>query len=431
MPDHMTPPQPELSFNLELIDQLAGSWERYSQHRRGVRLTSASAPHPTGWQQAQRSLGLFIIGFLLGVVHLTFASLAVCTAANALGYLPPVSLDEQRLFSAGSLAAGVIWFWLLAGASIQKFRYQLACRKRWRIDFPEIFEGPVPVSIRFLAESVNYEILGNRNTVPIGKSLGLVNTTNYLLLFVRSGVISLSKKKLSPVTLDAILRWSADKNALLLAVAKRSRYLPPRLSASLGATLLLVCLWAGTHVKLIPRVPIYPTSVTLSLPNEITIVAGQVVNLQRLSYEVSDYQGTLYDQLKGYVYRPEISGTFFVDRSATPFLAQTAEAEFKQERSWHLTIGQIPDTATMEPLPDSSVFIAWDQPHAANYPGHCGALRSNSDTSPVVGGRVLWRRRLYLQLCSAAMSKTELRDWMLQAIPPMSRVIAYHTHTKP
>jgi hypothetical protein len=396
-----------------------------------VLLKSASAPPPTRGQQAKRSLGRFIIGFLLGVFHLNLASLVFFTAADAFGYLPPMSPDDSRYFSAGSFVAGAIWFWLLAGSSIQKYRHQSACRKQWLINFPEIIEGPVPVSIRFLTQSVNYEMLGDRNTVPVGKSLRLVDTANYLLLFVRSGVIPLSKKKLSPVTIDAIRGWSAERNALLLPVAKRSPYLPPQLSAGLGMVLLVVCLWAGNHIKRMPRTPIYPTTVTLSLPDATTMVAGQVVNLERLSYRASDNQGVLYDQLSGYVDRPEISGTFSADRSATPFLAQTAEAEFDQERSWHLTIGQIPDTATLEPLPDSGAFIAWDQPHDADYPGHCGALRSNSGTTPVAGGRVLWRNRLFLQLCSASMSETELRDWMLQAIPPMSRVLASRTQTNP
>lgn len=431
MQDQTLPPPIELSFNLELADLLASTWEAYSQRRRGEVLKRTSTSPRSPAQRTKDWLKPFIIGFLLGLFHLTFAILVLVAAGNALGYQPPLPPDYYGIFSFGTFVAGVIWFWLLAGPAIARYRHQAACLAEWRVTIPEIFEGPVPVAIHFLAERVSYEMLKNREMVPTGISLRVIDTANYLLLRVRGGMLPLSKKKLPSSAMDAVRRWSAERNALLLPTARRHIYLPRQLSACLGVAVLVSCIWISKHLKLTPQAPIYPTSVTLSLPDTSTIIAGQVVNLERVSYKASENQGTLFDQLSGFVNRPEISGTFDIDRSATPFLAQTAEAEFEQERSWHLAIGQIPAIATMEPLPDSGVFIAWDQPNAADYAGHCGALRANTGTTPVASERVLWRKRLYLQLCTASMSKPELREWMLQAITPINRVLASRTQTNP
>jgi hypothetical protein len=329
-----------------------------------------------------------------------------------------------------TVVIGFLWLWLLVGPSIEKSRYEAACKKLWRCDFPEILQGTVPVSAKFWTGFLAFEMLGSDHTLVVRPSVKLIETDAYCLLQLGSTQLPIAKSKLSAQTLNEIRNWSMAANIFFTPIPPRPTRLPPKLSAWLGVALCLSCLWVGTHIREWPKSVAYPTSVRLALRDATTIVAGQVVNLEHLTYSASANQGVLYDQLSGTISRPEIAGTFFTDRNGTPFLARTAQAEFDDERTWHLTIGQIPADATMEPLPESGVFIAWDQPPTADYPGHCAALRANSGTTPLSQGRVLWRNRLFIQACSASMAKADVRDWMLQAIQPLNRELALRTQTK-
>jgi hypothetical protein len=352
-------------------------------------------------------------------------------AANALGYLPPLSPDKHGFFVGATIIIGIIWLSLVAGQPMENVRNASACKKAWRQDFPDILRGAVPASVGFSTESVTFEIPGNKQTIAVRPSVKLVETDAYFLLKSGSTYFPVAKSKVPPQALVYIRNWAQARQILFTPAPQRPARLPPNVAIGLGVPLFLSCLWVGTHVTAWPKPAPYPTTVRLALRDVETIIAGQAVNLQQLSYSAHVRQGALSDELSGSIGRADITVTFTVDRIATPYLAQTAQAEFEEARTWHSWTGQIPADATMEPLPDSGVFIAWDNPPTAAYPGRCAALRANGGTIPVSGGRVLWRYRLRIQACSATMAKADVRDWMLAAIQPLENELALRTQTKP
>jgi hypothetical protein len=431
MPDQNTPTPLTISFDLELKDFLFAAWTAYLQRRKRMKLISFDQPTPSPREKASGIIAAFIAGLCLGIFQFYAAGLVLIAADSALGYVPPLSPDEHRYIGPGSIVTGLIWLLLLSGETIAKSRNEAACKRSWRHDFPDMLQGAVPVSMRFSDGSFAIDQPGSSQTVTDLSSIKIVESDAYCLLQLGSARVPIPKNKLSTQALNDIRSWSTARIILFRQVPQRPKRLPPKVATWLGVVLFLSCLWVGTHVRTWPKPAPYPTTVRLALRDVETIIAGQAVNLQQLNYSASENQGALYDQLGGSISRPEISGSFSVDRSATPFLAQTAQAEFEEERTWHFWFGQIPADATMEPLPDSGVFIAWDNPPTAAYPGHCAALRANGGTIPVSGGRFLWRYRLRIQACSATMAKADVRDWMLAAIQPLENELALRTQTKP
>ena len=430
LPQQDAPASIEFAFDISQADLLHGLWMAKAQMRNRVHLVSATKLPDTSRQRLARWLKPFALGCCLGIFHLNAACWVLLAAAVAFGMHPQIAPESLARLGFGTGFVGMIWMWLLAGPAITEYRFRSGWIRRWRSDLPEILQGPLPASVSLSADQAILETLNCRDVAPIGPSIRLIEADDYCLLKLRGALVPIAKNKLSPDVLQAVRGWAMAHNLLFHPVRQRHIVLPTRVSALLGVVLCLCCFVIATHMRVVPQPPIYPTSVTLALPDATMIVAGQVVHLEDLSYGASDFNGVLYDQLSGYISRPDISGTFHMDRSATPYLAQTADDEYNQERTWNLTIGKIPDNATMYALPDSGVFIAWENSVSADYPGRCGALRSNYDTSPAPAGRVLWRGRLYVQVCSAAMSASELREWMMQAIKPMYRQLVSRTKAR-
>jgi hypothetical protein len=431
MPDQNAPTPVTISFGLELKDFLFAAWAGYLQRRRRMKLISIDQPPRSLRDKARENIAAFVAGLCLGIFHVYAAGLVLIAAANALGYLPPLSPDDHRYIGPATIVIGLIWLALLSGESLEKSRNEAACKRLWRQDFPDILRVSVPVSINFMEGSFAIAQPGSSQTVTELSSVKLVEADAYFLLQLGGARVPMAKSKLSSQALNHLRGWSTSHEILFNQAPVRPRRLPPRIATWLGAALCLSCLWAGTHIKTWPKPAPYPTTVRLALRDVATMVAGQVVTLQKLSYTASGRQGGLSDQLSVGIGRPEISGTFTVDRIATPYLAQTAQAEFNEARTWHLWSGQIPADATMELLPESGVLITWDNPPTANYPGHCAILRANGGTIPVSGGRFLWRYRLRIQACSASMSQADVRDWMLAAIQPLDNELALRTQTNP
>jgi hypothetical protein len=431
MPDQNIQAQIDVSFDIDLKDSLFGANMVNALLRNRMQLRSATLPAPPQPGRAGRQIVSFVAGLCLAYFHLNAAALVAFSAANALGYITEFAPYQVHYVSAATASIGLLWLWLLIRQPIEKYQCDAAYKNLWRIDFPEILHDPVPVSIRFSADSVAFNMLGSHHTIPLSTPVKLVETDNYCVLKLGTTQLPIPRNKLPPQNVSAILSWSAAHNILFTPVMRRRTRLPPLVSACFGAVLCVFCLWVATHNKAWQAGAVTRTSVKLELRDATTIIAGQTVHLEQLRYSASDRQGVLYDTLTGTISRPDIGGTFFMDRNSTSNLAQTPQEEFEDERTWHLAIGQIPADAAIEPLPNSGVFIAWDQPPSADYPGHCGALRSNSNTTPAAAGRVLFRNRLWLQICSATMSKAEVRDWALQAIPPLNQQFALRTQTTP
>lgn len=421
----------EFSIDLELNDYLFSAWIAHLQRRNRIQLKSSTQPPSVRVLQVGRSIWPFVLGVCLGLFNFNAVGFMLIAAAIATGCMPEITPYQSHVVSAGAVLVGFIWFWLLAGRWLERNRCESAWLKYCRTDFPEILGNSVPVSISLLADSVSITMLGGHSVVPIRSIVRLFEIDDYFILRTGITLLPIAKGKLSSQTQDGIRNWAKGQNIFFVPDGPRRNRVPRRISVALGAVLCILCLWVGTHIRVQPQSVAYPTSVKLALRDATTIIAGQAVQLEKLSYSASVNQAVLYDSLSGYVSRPEISGTFFVDRNGTPFLARTAEDEFADERTWHLTIGQIPADATMEALPGSGVYIAWEQPFSADYPGHCGALRSNSGTTPLSAGRFMWRGRLFLEVCSATMSKTEVREWMFHAIEPLNRELALRTQTAP
>jgi hypothetical protein len=419
MPDQAITEEVALSFEVSLNELRHASWLMRLQTRNRVAFTPVSGIEPTRLQRFTASLRPFAIGLCLGVFHVHAAIVVVAGAAIAFGYWHGISPEALPYLCWGILLIGVIWFRLLSVRFFDHSRLSAACRKRWRGEIPSIFSGPVPASFTLSADRVTANLLDTQVTMPAGQSVKLVETPSSWFLILGDTCLPAAKAKLAAGATEAIRHWALAHGRLFGAVADRDFNLPRRVSAVLGLTLLLFCIWAATHIRPEANAAVQPTSVNLVLSDATTIVAGQMVHLEGLNYTASTWNGALYDRLSGYVSRPDISGAFYIDRSATHYLAQTAEAEFEEEKGYTLAVGKIGAAATMEPLPDSGVFIAWNNPPEANYPGRCGALRYNYDTVPLPGQQVMWGGRLRMQLCSATMSKDEVRDWMLQAIEPM------------
>ncbi len=426
MPDHNLPSPLEISVDLELQDYLFGAWTVYSGRRDNIKLRNLSEP-PGQAQTIRQAAMSFTAGVCLGTFHVAAASWVLTASANALGYTPQIASEYAPLLGGVPRIVGFIWLWLLAGETIQKYRYERACKKLWRKAFPEIFDHAVSVSISFTDTSVASTVVGRQNSIPVGRGVRLVETDTHYLLTLDALPLPLPKSRLSEQTARDMIAWAAAHAALYAPVSQRRKILPPNVSAGLGVALCLACLWVGSHVKIWSPPPAQTRSVNLALPNTDRIVAGQVVHLEQLNYTATNRYGAFYDSLAGTVSRPEITGTFFADRYDTPNLARTAQDEFVEERTWPLIIGRIPADAAIEELPASGVLITWEQPLSADYPGNCAALRANADTTKLSGGRFLFRRRLYLAVCSPSMSKADLKTWSLQAIAPLNRELVLQT----
>ena len=419
-------PPVRLTLDVELKDHLSASWLLRAHRRHLWQFDPAAQPSTTRWQRTRRVGRSVVFGLCLGFFHLCAAGFVLVLAANVFGYWPELDRENFHYLSSVTILFGAIWFWLLAAPALQKFRSDSATRKVLRINFPEMLWHPVSMSARVSATRIILAGSGRRYVVPLGAWVTLIDAGSYLILQMGSMLLPLAKPKLSLDSMVALLDWSKSQNIPVQKLPTQ-KSLAAKDLRRFGGVLLLACLWVGTHIKVQAAPSIFPRAVRLILPDETIFVAGEIVHLQRLRYSLSDNEGLLYDTLDGYISRPEISGTFYVDRNAAPNLARTAEAEFEIERAWHLTIGQIPPDATMEPLPDSGMYVAWEQPSTAEYPGHCGALRANLGTAPMAGGRVSFRDRVYIQACSATMLKGDVKAWMQQAVRSLNHELLMRT----
>ncbi len=431
MPDQDTQAPIELAFEIASNDLLSVLWASRSRARNHTLLVSAAQPPPTRAQRLKRSLKPFAFGCCLGAFHLNAIAWVIYAAYVARGH--PIAVPAHAaLLSTGTILFGIIWLLLLTKPAIAKARFQAALKRQWRTNLPEILQAPLPVRLSLLTDKVVFEILGGRTITPLGPAVELIEQDAHIVLNLRGTPCPIPKHTLLPDATRAIRVWATAHSRLFVPVPQRHILLPPRLSAWTGAAICLCCILIAGNVTALPNPATNQSrAVMLALPNATTIIGGEVAHLNGLTYTASVFNGVLYDQLSGYIDRPEISGTFHMDRSAAPYLAQTAQDEFAEERTWNMTVGKIPATARRYDLDAAGVYIAWDNAPGADYPGHCGALRANRDTLPAPDGRVFWRGRLYLQLCSASMSADDLKAWMLHAIAPVYRQIVSRAQATP
>jgi hypothetical protein len=411
MQDERLPCPIAVTLDVTLKELLAGyAFERDLERKEeGLKRVGEAAPRG-------RALARFLIGCCLGYFHLNLAGVVVFAAAVALGFWPQVRPDGAAFLRIGSIVAGSIWLWVLAAPALAKFRYMHSLAKELRPSVPEIFAGPVPARVCFAPDMVTAELLGARSSAAPPASLRLVETADYFFLRVRLTLVPMAKARLAAADAATMRDWARSQGVLYYPRFHRRSLLPPPFSAAAGLALFVMCLAIAGGVRREPEIAAYPARVTVGLSDGETVVDGETAKLDHLYYTVSMFQEGLYEQLRGAVSGPDVSGTFREDRNAHGYLAQTAEDEFAEERGWNFPMGPIPQSAMMEALLDSSVLISWQNPRDAAYPGQCVSLRANVDTVKLNAGRVMWRRRLYVTTCSATLSAQELRAWMLAAI---------------